>query len=194
MCPSRKEFARESSWMATFRDPNIARVMGVCSQEEPFCLLQEYCEFGDLPTFLQLQSTSPDEENPALRWAPSIVNILRLNILYTEDEQYYRRVHPATVSSESSLGSERSYVPNLSRTNRTFHVLRDLTLRSANSINTLLGKPFRSIEYSLSLPLSVCSKDKQPRRPRDGEGANTSTRERPFAKLLITKWTLLLFK
>ncbi|CAH1395254.1 unnamed protein product [Nezara viridula] len=65
---TKKEFVRESSWMATLRDPNVARVVGICSQEEPFCLLQEYCEFGDLPTFLQLQSTSPDEENPALSY------------------------------------------------------------------------------------------------------------------------------
>ncbi|CAB0002934.1 unnamed protein product, partial [Nesidiocoris tenuis] len=62
----RKEFLHESSWLGTLRDPNVARVVGVCSAEEPYCILQEYCEFGDLPTFLQLQSTSPDEENPAL--------------------------------------------------------------------------------------------------------------------------------
>ncbi|XP_024084780.1 discoidin domain-containing receptor 2-like [Cimex lectularius] len=65
---TKKEFLHESAWMGTLRDPNVARVVGVCSQEEPFCILQEYCEFGDLPTFLQLQSTSPDEENPALSY------------------------------------------------------------------------------------------------------------------------------
>ncbi|KAF6200642.1 hypothetical protein GE061_005085 [Apolygus lucorum] len=65
---TKKEFLRESSWLGTLRDQNVARVVGVCSQEEPYCILQEYCEFGDLPTFLQLQSTSPDEENPALSY------------------------------------------------------------------------------------------------------------------------------
>uniref|UniRef100_T1HCC8 Protein kinase domain-containing protein n=1 Tax=Rhodnius prolixus TaxID=13249 RepID=T1HCC8_RHOPR len=65
---TKQEFLRESCWMGTLRDANVARVVGVCSQEEPFCILQDYCEFGDLPTFLQLQSTSPDEENPALSY------------------------------------------------------------------------------------------------------------------------------
>ncbi|KAL1117262.1 hypothetical protein AAG570_004588 [Ranatra chinensis] len=65
---AKKEFLRESSWLGSLRDPNVARVVGVCSQEEPYCILQEYCEFGDMPTFLQLQASSPDEENPALSY------------------------------------------------------------------------------------------------------------------------------
>lgn len=63
----RKEFLRESGWLTSLRDPNVTRIIGVCSQDEPLCILQEHCEFGDLPTFLQLQAGAPQDDNPALR-------------------------------------------------------------------------------------------------------------------------------
>lgn len=56
--------------MASLRDPNLVRVVGLCSQDEPLCVLQEHCEFGDLPSFLQLQAGNPvQHDNPAIRSA-----------------------------------------------------------------------------------------------------------------------------
>lgn len=65
----RQEFLRESRWLGSLKDANLVRVVGICSQEEPYCILQEHCEFGDLPTFLQLQAGGAEEDNPTLRWA-----------------------------------------------------------------------------------------------------------------------------
>ncbi|XP_018915525.2 discoidin domain-containing receptor 2 [Bemisia tabaci] len=61
---TKKEFLREMWWLASARDPNIVRVVGRCCQEEPFCVLQENCEFGDLPNFLQLHAAS-EQESPS---------------------------------------------------------------------------------------------------------------------------------
>ncbi|PSN33750.1 Epithelial discoidin domain-containing receptor 1 [Blattella germanica] len=35
---SRQEFLREVSWLSSLRDPNLTRIVGLCSQEEPFCV------------------------------------------------------------------------------------------------------------------------------------------------------------
>ncbi|XP_034231704.1 discoidin domain-containing receptor 2-like, partial [Thrips palmi] len=50
---TKQEFLREASWLATLRDTNVCRVVALCSQDGPPCLLQEYSEQGDLFAFLQ---------------------------------------------------------------------------------------------------------------------------------------------
>ncbi|XP_074028100.1 discoidin domain-containing receptor 2 isoform X2 [Leptinotarsa decemlineata] len=56
----RHEFLRETSWLAGLRDPNLARVVGFCSQDEPMCALMEHSEPGDLPRFLAQRAVSED--------------------------------------------------------------------------------------------------------------------------------------
>ncbi|XP_039287429.1 discoidin domain-containing receptor 2 [Nilaparvata lugens] len=66
---TKQEFMRETEWLGSLKDANVVRVVGVCSQEEPYCVLQEHCEFGDLPTFLQLQAGAPhQQDNPTLSY------------------------------------------------------------------------------------------------------------------------------
>ncbi|KAJ1523648.1 hypothetical protein ONE63_001491 [Megalurothrips usitatus] len=50
---TKQEFLREASWLATLRDTNVCRVVAICSQDGPPCLMQEYSEQGDLFTYLQ---------------------------------------------------------------------------------------------------------------------------------------------
>ena len=38
--------------MSQLRDPNIVRVLGVCTQEEPLAVVVEYMKYGDLNQFL----------------------------------------------------------------------------------------------------------------------------------------------
>lgn len=58
----RAEFIREARTLAKLRDPNIARLLGACIENDPLCAIREYAEFGDLCQFLQdhiAETTSP---------------------------------------------------------------------------------------------------------------------------------------
>ncbi|KAH3742231.1 hypothetical protein DPMN_048968 [Dreissena polymorpha] len=48
----RKDFLKEIKIMSQLRDPNIVRVLGVCTGEEPLCMIVEYMKYGDLNQFL----------------------------------------------------------------------------------------------------------------------------------------------
>ncbi|XP_034232550.1 discoidin domain-containing receptor 2-like [Thrips palmi] len=45
---TQQEFLREASWLASIRDANVCRVLAVCSQDGPLCVLQEYSESQEL--------------------------------------------------------------------------------------------------------------------------------------------------
>uniref|UniRef100_A0A8D9E443 Discoidin domain-containing receptor 2 n=1 Tax=Cacopsylla melanoneura TaxID=428564 RepID=A0A8D9E443_9HEMI len=64
---TKKEFIREATWMCSLKDPNLVRVIGVCSTEDPISSVQEYCEFGDLSTFLQIHNCN-SQDNPAISY------------------------------------------------------------------------------------------------------------------------------
>ncbi|GLV42828.1 Discoidin domain receptor [Carabus blaptoides fortunei] len=64
----RHEFLRETSWLAGLRDPNLARVVGLCSQDEPMCAILEHSELGELPRFLALRVAAADDAQSALSY------------------------------------------------------------------------------------------------------------------------------
>ncbi|XP_054275627.1 discoidin domain-containing receptor 2-like [Macrosteles quadrilineatus] len=47
------DFQRDVRILSALEDPNLARVLGMCSQEEPLCVVMEYMDHGDLCQFLQ---------------------------------------------------------------------------------------------------------------------------------------------
>lgn len=49
---ARSDFHREMKVMSMLKDPNIVRVLGVCTTEEPMCMIVEYMKYGDLNQFL----------------------------------------------------------------------------------------------------------------------------------------------
>lgn len=51
---------REASWLASIRDANVCRVLALCSQEGPLCVLQEYSESRELARVVK--------DNPNIRW------------------------------------------------------------------------------------------------------------------------------
>jgi len=63
----RQDVMRETKCLYTVRDPNLARIVGVCSPDEPLCIIQEYCEYGDLPSFLKVQTTESTEAHPTIK-------------------------------------------------------------------------------------------------------------------------------
>ncbi len=52
--------------MAQLKDPNIVRVLGVCTKDDPLCVIVEYMKYGDLNQYLQnhvLEDTLPKKKN-----------------------------------------------------------------------------------------------------------------------------------
>ncbi|XP_045197424.2 discoidin domain-containing receptor 2-like isoform X2 [Mercenaria mercenaria] len=49
---AKSDFHREMKVMSMLKDPNIVRVLGVCTTEEPMCMIVEYMKYGDLNQFL----------------------------------------------------------------------------------------------------------------------------------------------
>ncbi|XP_053972079.1 discoidin domain-containing receptor 2-like [Hylaeus volcanicus] len=54
------DFQRDVRILAALEDRNIARVLGACCREEPYCLVMEYLEHGDLCQFLKTHITAED--------------------------------------------------------------------------------------------------------------------------------------
>ena len=52
----KKEFFREASLMCAFDHPNILKLLGVCIEMEPLCMIFEYMELGDLNDLLRKNS------------------------------------------------------------------------------------------------------------------------------------------
>ncbi|CAG9771112.1 unnamed protein product [Ceutorhynchus assimilis] len=72
----KKDFYRDVKILSALDDDNIARVLGICSQDEPLCVVMEYLEHGDLCQFLKIHVTS--ENNATL---PYGVKSLSFNCL-----------------------------------------------------------------------------------------------------------------
>jgi serine/threonine protein kinase len=56
----REEFLRECRLLATLQHPNLARLIGVSTTEEPYCVILEHSQLGDLYQYLRQQDTSKD--------------------------------------------------------------------------------------------------------------------------------------
>ncbi|XP_054715542.1 discoidin domain-containing receptor 2-like [Uloborus diversus] len=66
---ARSDFYKEVKILSRLRDPNIVHVLGVCTRDDPLCMVVEYMEHGDLNQFLQQHvpentMTSPFKSNP----------------------------------------------------------------------------------------------------------------------------------
>ncbi|XP_004624387.1 epithelial discoidin domain-containing receptor 1 isoform X2 [Octodon degus] len=49
---ARNDFLKEVKIMSRLKDPNIIRLLGVCVQDDPLCMITDYMENGDLNQFL----------------------------------------------------------------------------------------------------------------------------------------------
>lgn len=60
----KKEFFREAALMQAFDHPNILKLIGVCIEQEPLCMIFEFMERGDLNNFLR--KNTPQLSHPCL--------------------------------------------------------------------------------------------------------------------------------
>lgn len=52
---------KEARILTRLKDPNIVRVLGACSQDEPVCIVIEYMKNGDLNQYLQQYELETEE-------------------------------------------------------------------------------------------------------------------------------------
>ena len=62
---TKKDFFREAALMHEFNHPNILKLLGVCIEQEPFCMLFQYMEHGDLNSYLRKHNTRGTMSNIA---------------------------------------------------------------------------------------------------------------------------------
>nr|KAF6504613.1 discoidin domain receptor tyrosine kinase 1 [Rousettus aegyptiacus] len=63
---ARNDFLKEVKIMSRLKDPNIIRLLGVCVQDDPLCMITDYMENGDLNQFLSAHQL----EDKAVEGAP----------------------------------------------------------------------------------------------------------------------------
>lgn len=64
----RNDFLKEIRIMSRLRDPNIVRLLAVCVDTDPLCMITEYMENGDLNQFLcslRLKEAAEEEKTDA---------------------------------------------------------------------------------------------------------------------------------
>lgn len=62
----RQDFLRDVRILAALEDANLARVLGLCSREEPLSVVLEYLEHGDLTQFLRAHQLAADDAHAPL--------------------------------------------------------------------------------------------------------------------------------
>lgn len=59
---NRNDFLKEIRIMSRLRDPNIVRLLAVCVDTDPLCMITEYMENGDLNQFLHKLCLNDDQQ------------------------------------------------------------------------------------------------------------------------------------
>ncbi|XP_072544419.1 discoidin domain-containing receptor 2 [Salminus brasiliensis] len=75
---TRNDFLKEIRIMSRLRDPNIIRLLAVCVESDPLCMITEYMENGDLNQFLsrhELQDSGEDRKDTATISYSTLINM-----------------------------------------------------------------------------------------------------------------------
>ncbi|XP_063047864.1 inactive tyrosine-protein kinase 7 [Engraulis encrasicolus] len=58
------DFRREADMFAKLSHPNIVRMLGLCRDQEPHCMILEYVDLGDLKQFLRISKSKDEKIKP----------------------------------------------------------------------------------------------------------------------------------
>ncbi|XP_036032209.1 epithelial discoidin domain-containing receptor 1 isoform X4 [Onychomys torridus] len=114
---ARNDFLKEVKIMSRLKDPNIIRLLGVCVQDDPLCMITDYMENGDLNQFLSAHQL----ENKAAQGVPGD----------RESDQGPTISYPMLLHVGAQIASGMRYLATLN------FVHRDLATR-----NCLVGENF----------------------------------------------------
>nr|AAX94284.1 neurotrophic tyrosine kinase receptor precursor [Branchiostoma floridae] len=92
---ARKDFDREAELLTNMQHENIVKFYGVCTEGEPWLMIFEYMENGDLNNYLR--SHGPDAafliKNPATHKELSIVELLQISVQVASGVEYMASQH-----------------------------------------------------------------------------------------------------
>lgn len=71
----RAEFFREATLMNSFDHPNIVRLLGVCIEQDPLCMVFEFMELGDLNNYLRQNTSNAQNQLGAPLTAQQLVGM-----------------------------------------------------------------------------------------------------------------------
>ena len=63
---AKNDFVKEAVHMSQFNHPNILKLLGVCFDKEPLCLIFEYMDLGDLNNYLRKTAISSSRSSSSL--------------------------------------------------------------------------------------------------------------------------------
>ena len=63
---AKDDFIKEALHMSQFNHPNILKLLGVCFKKEPFCLIFEYMDLGDLNNYLRKTAVNSSRSSSTL--------------------------------------------------------------------------------------------------------------------------------
>ena len=65
---SKDEFNQEVALMSVLDHPNVVKLLAVATEEEPYCMIFEFMEFGDLNQFLRkIKPLDETDETPGTK-------------------------------------------------------------------------------------------------------------------------------
>ena len=87
--------------MSRLNDPNIVSLLGVCTREEPLCVIVEYMKYGDLNQFLLNHDSAefPFSTDPDVKTLRLDFPLLLRAFLYFTVESKRRFFQPVLIRS-----------------------------------------------------------------------------------------------
>ena len=92
---SRNDFVQEAKLVNRFDHPNILKLLGVCFDREPFYIIFEYMNLGDLNSYLRsnvdMDGASPSTSNLTIQMLVDMANNIAAGLEYLAEHHFVHR-------------------------------------------------------------------------------------------------------
>jgi serine/threonine protein kinase len=92
------DFVREAEQMKLFKHKNVIRMLGVCMQDQPLCIIVELMDFGDMKEYLRANHNTPVDVQLKMAFdvTAGLAYLARIHVVYGArfpTESYTRGCH-----------------------------------------------------------------------------------------------------
>lgn len=101
------DFRREAEMFAKLSHPNVARLLGLCREAEPHCMILEYYDLGDLKQFLKISKCKDDKVKSQPISTKTKVSICAQVARGMEHLSNHRFVHKDLAARNCLINSQR---------------------------------------------------------------------------------------